>query len=97
LWAPDGSAISYRSSSHVVKVPVNTENGFRLGNPERLFEDRYMLISSTPPGRWDIHPDGDQFPFVKPTINQISNATELVVIENWLETLRNPDRVGELR
>ncbi|MFP6596076.1 MAG: hypothetical protein VCC01_01345 [Candidatus Hydrogenedentota bacterium] len=56
-----------------------------------------MLISSTPPGRWDIHPDDDQFPFVKPTINQISNATELVVIENWLETLRNPDRVGELR
>jgi len=68
-----------------------------FGSPERLFEDRYMLISSTPPGRWDIHPDGDQFLFVKPTIDQISNVTELVVIENWLEILRNPDRVGELR
>ena len=56
-----------------------------------------MLISSTQPGRWDIHPDGDQFLFVKPTIDQISNVTELVVIENWLEILRNPDRVGELR
>ena len=92
IWAPDGTAIYYRGDSHVIRVPVSTENGFRLGLPERLFEDVYLNIKGARPSSYAIHPDGDRFLFIKPIADELENSTELIVIENWLETLRNPAR-----
>lgn len=97
IWAPDGTAIYYRSNTHIIRVPVSTENGFRVGRPEKLFEDVYYSVTGKPPTYYAIHPDGEKFLFIKPIADELNDSTELIVIENWVETLRNPDLAGAIR
>ena len=93
-WAPDGSAIYYRSRSQVVRVPVLTDDGFRVGQPEELFEDHYYRNISQPPSWYALDPDGTRFLFLKTETQMLENATELLVIEHWVDHLRdfNPEK-----
>ena len=86
------TAIYYRSEKNIMRIPVETQNGFRVGRPEVLFEDIYYGPAATPASHWALHPDGDKFLFIKPLVGHIGNSTEFIVIENWTSTLQNPDR-----
>ena len=63
IWAPDGSAIYFRDGGQVMRATVTPGDEFRVGPPESLFEDRWLLDNHRLPGvSWDVSPDGTHAP-----------------------------------
>jgi Tol biopolymer transport system component len=101
VWAPDGSAIYFRSAAKMMKVPIEvaTDTEFRAGTPELLWEDDSFHISDIGERTYDIHPDGKRFLMVevqpKPDSDDADGAEnagrrniDLVIVENWFEELK---------
>ncbi len=90
VWAPDGSAIYYRDGTSLLKVPVETEGGFKLGHAQALFKDDF--------GKWHfaVHPDGKRF-LMRKKVQEQEQApiTELIIVENWFEELKRRVPVGQ--
>jgi hypothetical protein len=95
LWAPDGSAIFYRSSGRIMKAAVDLSDQFRSGTPVMLFEDTfYHALSSNPGMTWDIHPDGTKFLFMTERPRTQPMPTEIIVVENWFEVVKEKARAA---
>ncbi|NIW24138.1 MAG: hypothetical protein GWN29_05960, partial [Gammaproteobacteria bacterium] len=63
LWARSGQELFYRSGEEVMAVSIQPGPGFVAGNPQRLFEDDYIL---GPGGRnYDVSPDGEAFLMIR--------------------------------
>jgi Tol biopolymer transport system component len=92
VWAPDGKSIYYRDGASLVAVPVETEEGFSLGQAQSLFEDVYMPRPSS--RNYDIHPDGKRFLMIKKAEEEVP-VTELLVVENWFEELKRLAPTGK--
>lgn len=85
LWGPDGTELFYRAGDAVMAVSIETEPTFSSGSPQVMFSGDYV------PHFYDVSPDGGRFLMMKPRrtqIEQTSEATHLVVVENWFEELR---------
>jgi serine/threonine-protein kinase len=100
LWSPDGNELFYRNGDATMVVQVETDPTFNNGDPEILFQGRYItsrvnaLLSMT---SWDIHPDGDRFLMIKPSaetegepLHTITGfePREIIVVTNWIEELK---------
>jgi serine/threonine protein kinase len=101
LWSPDGREIFYRNGDATMVVPVDTDPTFSLGNPEILFRGTYFGLEfgalQMAQTRWDIHPDGDRFLMIKPSVVTEGESSEAVVADefrkinivlNWFEELK---------
>jgi hypothetical protein len=69
-------------------VPVSVEPTFSPGKPAVLFEGDYIAseFPLTSPG-YDVSRDGERFLVVK-EVEQPSVATQINVVLNWIEELR---------
>lgn len=92
-WAPDTSAIFYRDGATMMRVPVETEPAFKLGNAELLWERDYRHSGeSLWRGRvYDIHPDGDRFLMIKYAEDEVGlpPSDDIIVVENLFDNLNH--------
>ncbi|MCP5112310.1 MAG: hypothetical protein GY953_15910, partial [bacterium] len=85
VWAPDGRELFYRNGPRMMAVTVDTGQDFQASRPVLLFEGPYShnrLLSN-----YAVDPDTGRFLMVKP-VNP-SSTSELRVVRNWLESVRD--------
>jgi serine/threonine-protein kinase len=87
VWNPKGGELFYRSGNTVMVVDIETESGFSAGNPRTLFEGPYLLTSASFPF-YDVSPDGEHFLMLKPVESETSAPTQIHVVLNWFEELK---------
>jgi serine/threonine-protein kinase len=96
LWSPDGSELFFRAYERdpeagytitiMTAVPIDTQNGLRVGQPRELFRGRFAFW---PAARcnYDISRDGERFLMITaPKPQEVSQ--ELRVVLNWFERLK---------
>jgi serine/threonine-protein kinase len=91
LWARSGKELFYLGpSGAVMSVAVEGGSTFRVGNPARLFEGRYLLDATTSGRTYDVSPDGQRFLMTKVGggSDETSAPTSIMVVLNWLEELK---------
>ena len=90
LWSPAGSEIFYRAlDGGLMSVPVSDEDGFSVGNPSVVVAGSYYEGTGVLWGRmYDVSPDGQRFLMIKEDDAQPESNDELVVVQNWLEELK---------
>jgi eukaryotic-like serine/threonine-protein kinase len=94
-WNHNGRELFYRSGNKMMALDVATQPSFSLGKPRMLFERQYFrsdwpLIGTA----YDVSPDGQRFLMVKPT-EQASSATQINVVLNWFEELKQKVPTGK--
>ena len=74
-------------------VDITTQPAFSAGKPKMLFEGPYIPPSPTF-SYYDVSADGQRFLMLKPT-EQAQAATQIVVVQNWFEELKQKVPVGK--
>ena len=87
VWRPDGRELFYRNGQAILRVAIDTEGPFALGNPEVLFEGQYLRGESGFGNNYDLAPDGQRFLMIKPATDETSTSGQIVVVQNWLAKL----------
>jgi serine/threonine-protein kinase len=94
VWSHDGREIFYAVRTGplaggqfmVMAAPVTVSPSVSIGAPKKLFEGAFWVSSS---GRgFDVAPDGHRFLMVRPEEHRSTPATEMVIVENWIEELK---------
>ncbi len=94
VWNPKGRELFYRSGSKIMTVEVDTKSGFSVGKPRMLFEGPYMPTSASFP-YYDVSPDGQRFLMLKPTEQAQTAPTQINVVLNWFEELKQKVPTGK--
>ena len=87
LWAKDGKQLFYRRENHVWVVDVRTDGGFQTSKPRMLFEKpgyQNRLSCRT----YDLSYDGKRFLMVKEEQQKAATITEMILVQNWFEELK---------
>jgi len=93
VWAPDGSALYYRSATSLMVAPTPLGPGFVPGRSRALFStERFRFSGNTP--AFDIHPDGKQFVMVTMGDAPPPLPDQINVVLNWFEELKRRAPVG---
>jgi len=88
VWSRNGRELFYRSGVKMMAVEVTTRPAFDAGRPRLLFEGRYLASVFPLVGvAYDVSPDGQRFLMVR-EVEQSPSATQIVVVQNWLEELK---------
>jgi dipeptidyl aminopeptidase/acylaminoacyl peptidase len=85
VWNPTGRELFYRSGNKMMAVDTGsgTSLGFTPGKPRLLFELPYL-----PTANYDVSPDGQRFLMLKPTEQAQAAPTQINVVLNWFEELK---------
>jgi len=86
-WNPNGRELFYRSGDKVMAVDITTQPDFAVGKPRVLFEALYEPSPLTTPN-YDVSPDGQRFLMLKPTEQAQAAPTQINVVLNWFEELK---------
>jgi Tol biopolymer transport system component len=82
-WSPDGEELFFRTSTHLMTVPVSLEAGFnQTGQPVRLFET-HGFLQNAHHTTYALLSDGQTFLFAR---NPEIAETRIVI--NWLDEVR---------
>jgi serine/threonine protein kinase len=82
-WSPDGKELFFRTSTHLMTVPVSLEAGFnQTGQPVRLFET-HGFLQNAHHTTYALLSDGQTFLFAR---NPEIAETRIVI--NWLDEVR---------
>ena len=92
-WNRNGRELFFRSGDKMMAVDIATQSGFAAGKPRILFEGPYLPTPSTIPN-YDVSPDGQRFLMLKP-IEQAAGPTQINVVLNWFEELKQKVPVGK--
>jgi Tol biopolymer transport system component len=92
-WNRNGHELFYRSGDKMMAVDIATLPSFSVGKPKILFEGRYDL-APFPSTNYDVSPDGQRFLMVKPS-EQEAAATQIIVVQNWFEELKQKVPTGK--
>lgn len=78
-------------------VSIEIEPSFRAGNPEVLFERRFVSNVALDFPTYDVSPDGQRFLVVKYGEDKegAPSRSELIVVQNCFEELKRLAPVGE--
>ena len=87
VWNSEGSELFYRSGSRMMAVAIDIESGFTPGTPQMLFEGPYVPTGFSYPN-YDVSPDGQRFLMLAPVASQTDGATQIHVVLNWTEELK---------
>jgi Tol biopolymer transport system component len=92
-WSANGRELTYRNGDKMMAVDITTQPAFSAGKPKMLFEGPY--VPSTPIIiSYDVSADGQRFLMLKP-VEQAKGATQIVVVQNWFEELKQKVPVGK--
>ena len=94
VWNPNGRELFYRSGDKMMAVDIATQPGLTAGKPRMLFEGPYMPTPLTFPD-YDASPDGQRFLMLKPTEQAQSAPTQINVVLNWFEELKQKVPTGK--
>jgi dipeptidyl aminopeptidase/acylaminoacyl peptidase len=87
-WNPNGRELFYRSGDKMMSAEMTTRPRFSAGKPKVLFAGQYQPSQSPVPiANYDVSPDGQRFLMLKPG-GQDQAATQINVVLNWLEDLK---------
>jgi serine/threonine protein kinase/Tol biopolymer transport system component len=87
MWNPSGRELFYRSGNKMMAVDISTQPSFAAGKPRVLFEGPYSPTPLTTPN-YDVSPDGQRFLMLKPTEQGEAARTQINVVLNWFEELK---------
>ena len=93
-WNRNGLEIFYRSGNKMMAVDVSTHPGFSAGKPRTLFQGEYLQSPVTAPN-YDISPDGQKFLMLKTTDSAQASPTEIQIVLNWFEELKQRVPTGK--
>ena len=94
VWNPNGRELFYRSGDKMIAVEVTTQPGFSAGKPKVLFEGQYVPTPSSFPN-YDVSPDGQRFLMLKPSEQAQAAPTQINVVLNWFEELKQKVPTGK--
>jgi dipeptidyl aminopeptidase/acylaminoacyl peptidase len=94
VWNPNGRELFYRSGDKIMAVDIATQPGFTAGKPRMLFEGQYVTTPATFPN-YDVSPDGQRFLMLKPAEQAQAAPTQINVVLNWFEELKQKVPVGK--
>ncbi len=86
-WRADGKELFFVNyESDFLAVPVNLEGGLSFGQPKILFNRPYYFEASASHASYQVSKDGLEFLII--TTESRSGTAEFVVVQNWLEELK---------
>jgi Tol biopolymer transport system component len=94
VWNPSGRELLYRSGDKMMAVDIATQPGFAASKPRLLFEGQYVPTPATLPN-YDVTPDGQRFLMVKPIEAVEAAPTQINVVLNWFEELKQKVPTGK--
>jgi eukaryotic-like serine/threonine-protein kinase len=94
VWNPNGRELFYRSGNKMIAVDITTQPGFAAGKPRVLFERQYVPTPLTSPD-YDVSPDGQRFLMLKSIESAGSAPTQINVVLNWFEELKQKVPTGK--
>jgi len=94
VWNPNGRELFYRSGGKMMAVDIATQPGFTASKPRVLFEGQYLPTPATAPN-YDVSPDGQRFPMVKPSEAGEAAPTQINVVLNCFEELKQKVPAGK--
>jgi serine/threonine-protein kinase len=86
-WARGGKELFYRKGGQMMAVEVRTQPTFSAGSPKLLFQGPFEEGSDFR-RMYDVSPDGQRFLMLKPVESQASAHTQINVVLNWFEELK---------
>jgi hypothetical protein len=78
----------------MMAVEIVTQPGFTAGKLRMLFEGQYQLTPGAFPN-YDVSPDGQRFLMLKPTEQAQAAPTQINVVLNWFEELKQKVPTGK--
>jgi dipeptidyl aminopeptidase/acylaminoacyl peptidase len=93
-WNRNGRELFYRSGNKVMAVDIATQTSFTAGKPHMLFEGQYQPSPASFPN-YDVSPDGQRFLMLKPTEQEQAAPTQINVVLNWFEELKQKVLTGK--
>jgi Tol biopolymer transport system component len=91
VWSAKGNELFYRTGSareKMMAVDIQTQPAFSAGKPHLLFEGPYNANANGAGALYSVSPDGQRFLMVKPTDRQSNSLTQINVVLNWFEELK---------
>jgi hypothetical protein len=94
-WSRDGRELFYTTTAtaggqasvtRMMAVAVRTTPTFAASAPRMLFEGRYGATAIVRP--YDVSPDGRRFLMVKQKERAPISASQMILVQNWLEDLK---------
>ena len=86
VWSRDGRELFYLSGrGEMASVPIKPGPTFNPGEPTPLFSVGPFTVNGNA-GVFDVSPDGKRFLMIRPVAGL--GETELVVVQNWFEELK---------
>jgi eukaryotic-like serine/threonine-protein kinase len=86
LWSRDGRELFYiNGRGEMASVPIGAGPSFNAGEPRVLFSVSNYTVGGNA-GVYDVSPDGKRFLMIRPLAGL--GETELVVVQNWFEELK---------
>jgi len=89
VWAPNGEELFYRDDGSLIAVAVETTPTFSRGEATTLFATEDYFLQDVYPA-YDVAPDGQSFIMIY--ASDPDAGTEIIVVENFFEELKN--RIG---
>jgi Tol biopolymer transport system component len=93
-WNPSGRELFYRNGNKMMAVDIATQPSFAAGKPRMLFEGQYEP-TPTSLTNYDVSPDGQRFLMLKPTVEAEAPPTQIHVVLNWFEELKQKVPTGK--
>jgi Tol biopolymer transport system component len=94
VWNRNGRELFYRSGNKMMAVDITAQPSFSAGKPHLLFEGPYLPTPATFPN-YDVSPDGQRFLMLKPAEKTQAQTTQITVVLNWFEELKQKVPTGE--
>jgi Tol biopolymer transport system component len=94
VWNPNGRELFFRSGKMMMAVGIATQAGFTAGNPRMLFQGEYAPATNMF-SNYDVSPDGQRFLMIKPTEQAQAAPTQINVVLNWFEELKQKVPTGK--
>jgi len=93
VWNRNGRELFYRSGDKIMVVDIATQPGFSAGKPRMLFQGQYVPTALTLP-YYDVSADGQRFLMLKASEQAGAAPTQIIVVQNWFEELKQKVPVG---
>jgi eukaryotic-like serine/threonine-protein kinase len=94
VWNPNGRELFYRSGNKMMAVDIATQPSLTAGKPQMLFEGQYQPTPATSPN-YDVSSDGQRFLMLKPSEQAQAAPTQINVVLNWFEELKQKVPTGK--
>ena len=94
IWNRNGRELFYRNGDKMMAVDIGTQPSFAAGKPRMLFEGRYVP-PPVPIVNYDVSPDGQRFLMLKPNESAEAAPTQINVVLNWFEELKQKVPTGK--